>query len=352
MSAPQALGGLTREELSSVLSGLGERSFRVDQVLHWFYGRRARTFDGMTDLPAALRERLKMRLQLFSSEVIETCEDADGTKKLVVRLHDGHTIEAVMIPEARRRTGCVSTQVGCPVRCRFCASGSAGLERNLETAEIVEQVLHLTLALGEDERLTHLVFMGIGEGLLNFDRLAEALRILNATWGLNLGARRMTVSTVGVPGTIGRLAKLGLQVNLAISLHAPDDDLRRRLIPYRKLMNVSEIINASADYFETTGRDVTFEYVLLAGVNDSPAQAEALAKIVKPCHAAVNLIPYNVVAGSDFERPTRDAVRTFRDVLRKRGVHVTSRRRRGTGVDAACGQLRLDAMKREADGRS
>ena len=352
MSVPLALGGLTREDLVGRVGGLGEKSFRADQVLGWFYRRRARSFEEMTDLPAGLRTRLAGVVRLFASRVVETREDPDGTRKLVVGLDDGHTIESVMIPETRRRTGCVSTQVGCPVGCRFCASGASGLERNLDAAEIVEQAVHLTHTLAVDEHLTHLVFMGIGEGLLNFDALAGAIGILNASWGLGMGARRMTVSTVGVRGTIGKLAAMGLQVNLAISLHAPGDALRRQLIPHKGLMSVKEIVDVSADYFEATGRDVTFEYVLLAGVNDAPVQAESLAAIVKPCHAAVNLIGYNPVPGSAYRAPTVDAVKRFRDVLRACGVHVTARRGRGTGVDAACGQLRRDARPRERDGRS
>jgi 23S rRNA (adenine2503-C2)-methyltransferase len=304
----------------------------------------------MTNLSTDLRRRLADELTLFTTDVAEEDRADDDTVKLVLRLADGHTIEAVMIPDRKRRTGCLSTQVGCPVGCQFCASGAAGLARNLSAAEIVEEALHLERVLAEGERLTHLVFMGIGEALLNFDNVARAIETLNAPWGLNIGARRMTVSTVGVRGTIGQLASLGLQVNLAISLHAPDDALRARLIPYGPLMSVRELVEAAADYREATGRDVTFEYVLLAGVNDTAEQAEALAKVAKSCHAAVNLIPYNQVAGGRFKRPARQVVSRFQNTLNHRRVIATVRRSRGSVRASACGQLRLDALKKEADG--
>ena len=352
MGAERPVAGLDREELVAVLKVLGEKPYRADQVLRWVHVRRAASFETMTNLAAALRAKLAATLTVCSSDVASRVADEDGTIKLAVRLDDGHTIEAVMIPAGERRTACVSTQVGCPVGCRFCASGSKGLARNLTTAEIVEQVLHLARTCGEEEHLTHLVFMGIGEGLLNFEALAKAMRILNAPWGMHLGARRMTVSTVGVRGGIAKLAALDMQVTLAISLHAPSDALRRQLIPFAKLLSIRDVIDEATDYFEATGRDVTFEYVLLAGVNDSPKQAEALARLVKPCHARVNLIPYNEVTGVAFSRPTREAVRTFRDVLVKGGVRVTRRRRRGSGANAACGQLRRDAMENDAHGRS
>jgi 23S rRNA (adenine2503-C2)-methyltransferase len=321
-------------------------------VLDWFYRHGARSFDAMSNLPAALRKRLAEVLCLFATTVLEERADRDKTVKLVVALQDAHTVESVVIPEAARRTACLSTQVGCPVGCLFCASGSRGLVRNLETHEIVEQALHLAHALPAAGRLTHVVFMGIGEGLLNFERLARAIRILNAPWGMGVAARRQTVSTVGIPGTIPRLASLGLQVNLAISLHAPDDELRRRLIPHRNLLKVEEAIDEAEDYFLATGREVTFEYVLLAGVNDSTEQAGLLAKKIKPCHAHVNLIPYNEVVGGKFLRPSSDDVKAFRRVLAERGVSVTQRRGRGRGAGAACGQLRLDAAKKEGHGRS
>jgi len=350
MSVLVPLGGLDRDELVARLSKLGEPAYRADQLLQWFCRRRALSFDGMSNLPAALRKRLAGMLRLFSTELAETRTDVDGTVKLVLALADGHTIESVMIPEGARRTGCLSTQVGCPVRCRFCASGARGLERNLDTAEIVEQALHLARTLPADEHLTHIVFMGIGEGLLNLKSLVKAIRILNAPWATHLGARRMTVSTVGIPGTISALAEIGLQVNLAISLHAPNDALRARLIPYKNLARVDDLIDAAEDFYLATGREVTFEYVMLSGVNDSPQLADELARKIKPCHATVNLIPYNEVEGAGYQTASSDAVKAFRRVLEAKEVRVTSRRRHGTGVRAACGQLRLDAWKRHPHG--
>ena len=350
MSVHSAFGGLDRDELVRVLASMGEPAYRAEQVLQWFYVRRALTFDEMSNLPASLRTRLAGAVQLFSTRVAETSTDVDGTVKLVVTLADGHTIESVMIPEGARRTGCLSTQVGCPVGCRFCASGARGLERNLDAAEIVEQALHLARTLPADEHLTHLVFMGIGEGLLNLASLVKAIRILNAPWAAHLGARRMTVSTVGIPGAIASLANVGLQVNLAISLHAPNDALRARLIPYKSLARVDDLLDAAEDYYLATGREATFEYVLLAGVNDSPELARELARKIKPCHAMVNLIPYNEVEGVPFHTPSAEAVKTFRRLLEEGKVHVTMRRRHGVSVGGACGQLRLDALKRHTHG--
>ncbi len=344
MTEPVALAGLERDEVTAVFKGLKQPEYRADQVLEWYYKRRADSFDVMTNLPAALRRDLDGALRLYASEVSDVREDADGTTKYVVRLADRHTIETVLIPQRPRLTACLSTQVGCPVGCAFCASGARGVARNLETSEIVEQALHVTRRLDKDDRLTHLVFMGIGEAFLNLPRLMKAIRILNAPWGLHVGARRMTVSTIGIPGTLDALIASGLQVNLAISLHAPTDELRRKLIPYKRLMTVEDLMNAAEDYYELTGREATFEYVLLAGVNDTPEIAKVLAKAVKSCHATVNLIPYNEVEGSRFRTPTMKAIKEFRFALESRGVNVTLRRRHGTGVHAACGQLRLDAM--------
>ncbi len=342
MTERAALAGLERDELAELLSGLKEPAYRADQVLDCFYKRRAESFDAMTNLPSALRDKLGRALRLSTSEVADVREDSDGTTKYVVRLADGHTIETVLIPEGPRRTACLSAQVGCPVGCLFCASGARGVARNLEAAEIVEQALHVARRLDRDDRLTHLVFMGVGEPLLNLPRLMKAIRILNAPWGLGIGARRMTVSTVGIPGTIDRLIQSGLQINLAISLHAPTDELRAKLIPHKSLMRVEDLMNAAEDYYELTGREATFEYVLLAGVNDSPDDSKALAKKIKACHATVNLIPYNEVEGSPFKSPARKAVGDFRSALEARGIKVTQRKRHGSGVHAACGQLRLD----------
>ena len=347
MSDLRPLAEFDNHELAELVMALGERAYRAEQILDWFYNKRAAWFDEMTNLPAELRRELSERVSPFTTLVTHTETDRDGTVKLVVNLTDGHRVESVMIPERKRRTGCISTQVGCPVGCVFCASGAKGLERNLQTAEIVEQALHLEHALPADEHLTHLVFMGIGEGLLNFARLAKAIHILNAPWGLHIGARRMTVSTVGIPGTIGKLEQFPLQISLAISLHAPTDRLRAQLIPYRNLLTVNQLIDEAEDFYQATGREVTFEYVLLAGVNDSAELAQELAKKVKPCHARVNLIPYNEVAGAGFSTPSKEGVREFRDVLKKHGVRVTARRRRGIGVNAACGQLRIDATERD-----
>lgn len=350
MTALESIAGLDRDELVAMLKNAGAKSYRADQVFEWLYRRGATSFDEMANLPRSLREKLAGGLPLFSTKVASEDTSRDGTRKLLVELADGHSIETVMIPRSNRRTVCVSMQVGCPVRCVFCASGSAGLVRNLSTGEIVEQVLHASHGLGDEESLSHVVFMGVGEGLLNFDAFAKAISIINAPWGMNIGARRMTVSTVGMRNTIEKLAGLGLQVNLAVSLHAPNNKLRSQLIPHGQLLGVDELISQAEDYFLATGRETTYEYVLLGGVNDSPELAEELAKRIKLCHASVNLIGYNEVEGAGFISSTDEAEKLFRQTLERRGINVTTRARRGRDVEAACGQLRADALKKDDNG--
>ena len=352
MTEPESIAGLDRDDLVAMLKDAGAKSYRADQVLEWLYRRGARSFDEMTNLPVSLREKLAAGLPLFSTRVASDESSRDGTRKFLVELADGHSIETVMIPKSNWRTVCVSTQVGCPVGCVFCASGSAGLVRNLGTGEIVEQLLHASHGLSDEESLSHVVFMGVGEGLLNFDALAKAIGIINAPWGMNIGARRMTVSTVGIRNTIEKLAELGLQVNLAVSLHAPNNKLRGQFIRHGQLLGVDELVSEAEDYFLATGRETTYEYVLLGGVNDSPELAEELAGKIKLSHASVNLIVYNEVEGAGFTSPTDEAVKLFRQTLERRGINVTTRARRGRDVEAACGQLRADALKRDDNGRS
>ncbi len=250
-----------------------------------------------------------------------------------------------MIPQEDRRTACLSTQAGCPVGCVFCASGMHGLQRDLTSGEIVEQLLRLQVTLGRLVRMTHVVIMGMGEPLANFDATVEAIYTINEKWGFGLGARHITLSTIGIPQRIRELADHNLQINLAISLHAPTDALRRQLTPWASHFTIKQIFDAARYYFDITGREITLEYVMLAGVNDHMTQAHQLAKVAKMIRCSVNLIPFNPVEGLAYKRPSVEQVYAFQEVLRKAGVRTKVRKGRGAEADAACGQLRRRQMQ-------
>ncbi len=336
-----ALAELSGDQLRRWFIDQGLPAWRGDQVWGWLYQRRACSFEAMTDLPKALRRRLQTQLRLFSTQVASRQAASDGTEKLLLQLGDGQRIECVLLRgERRHRTACISTQVGCPVGCAFCASGLDGLARNLSTGEIVEQFLHLDRLLRPFERLSHVVVMGIGEPLANLDALLPALRRVASDKGLGIGWRRITISTVGLPDGIRRLAASRPACHLAVSLHAPDDELRDRLVPINRRTGIAAVLEAAEDYFRQTGRRVTYEYVLLAGVNDQPAHARKLAALLKGRTALVNLIPYNPVAGLPFRQPAEQAVAEFAEQLRHGGLSVQVRQRKGHQIEAACGQLR------------
>lgn len=339
--ARPALTDLPPAEFSRLAELPHAKRFHGAAVRRWIYQRGEVEFSRMTDLPAALRAELASRFVVRSTTIARVAESEDGTTKLLLRLRDGRTIEAVIIPDADRRTLCVSTQVGCGVRCAFCASGLEGVERNLTPGEIIEQFLHARDLLAKTgERISNVVLMGGGEPLNNFENVKIALETLNAKEGLEFGARRITLSTIGIPSKIDRLEELGKQINLAISLHAPNEALRGRLIPGLDRVPLSEVLAAARRYFDRTGREVTFEYVLLAGVNDSPALARELAGLLRGMRCSVNLIPLNAVVETGFARPSDAAVEAFRGALVERGINTTVRRSRGRDIDAACGQLR------------
>jgi 23S rRNA (adenine2503-C2)-methyltransferase len=294
----------------------------------------------MTDLPLELRTHLAAEWSPFGTQIARHLRSIDGTQKLLLRLHDGQLIECVLIPEADRRTACVSTQVGCGMGCVFCASGIDGVARNLSTGEILEQLIRLRNLLPPEERLSNVVVMGMGEPLANLDHLLEALAVAGHKDGLNLGQRHVTISTVGLPAKMRRLADIGKQYHLAVSLHAPTDELRNRIVPTNSKTGLSDIL-AAADYFyETTGRQVTYEYAMLGGLNDGPVEARQLANLLRGRQAHVNLIPFNDVPGLPFRGPAEEARETFVDALRRAGVSVKVRKRKGADIDAACGQLR------------
>jgi 23S rRNA (adenine2503-C2)-methyltransferase len=340
-AAKPVLSGTTLEGLRALLASWGEPAYRADQVFGFVWREGVLDPERMTTLPKALRARLGEAVTARATTVVEAEEAADGTVKLLLGLADGARVETVLIPEGDRRTVCVSTQVGCPIACVFCASGVGGLVRNLSAAEIAEQVLRVRERIGA--RPSHLVVMGMGEPLLNLENLRTALSILMDPAGMDFGARRITVSTAGTAALVDRFAEAGLGVPLAISLHGPDDETRRRLVPTSPEGRVRDLVDAGARYARRSGRDVTVEYVLIEGENDRPEHAEALAALLRGRHVHVNLIPLNPVAHRpDLRAPSGLAARAFARRLEEAGVPTRLRSRRGDDIHAACGQLALE----------
>jgi 23S rRNA (adenine2503-C2)-methyltransferase len=346
---------LTPAELDQAVREWGWPKFRAGQVRSWVYEKFVGDPQAMTNLGKADRAALAERMTFASASVARNQLSNDGTRKLLLTWDaDGAKpkaaqAETVMIPDADRRTACVSSQVGCPVGCRFCASGIGGVKGNLTAGQVVEQVFHLNRFLKEGNdpvgRVTNIVFMGMGEPMANYANVMQAIRILHDPACFNIGARRITISTVGVPSKMRELAEEKLPINLAISLHAPNEPLRKQLIPWAEHFSLDEILDAARYYFEKTGREITLEYILLAGVNDQPQHARELAKVCKTMRANVNLIRYNEVAGLGFGRPVGRDVVAFQEILRKSGVNAHVRKSRGRDIDAACGQLRRDEEK-------
>lgn len=343
---------LSPGDLQAQTAEFGMPKYRAAQIMEWIYKKRAASFEQMTNLSLNDRAMLAERYTLFTGEMTRQVRASDETEKILIRWADGGLTESVMIPSdddrtddqgnitvAHRRTACLSTQVGCPVGCAFCASGLQGLKNNLRPGQIVEQALRLTALLPEKMRLSNVVFMGMGEPLANFDATVAAIRILMADWGLKIGGRKITVSTVGLPPQIKQLADTGLPVTLAVSLHAPNDALRKRIIPWARGITIAAIVEAGQYYFQTTGRELTLEYIMLDGVNTLPEHAGELAVIAKKLRANVNLIYYNEVPELPFRRPSGKTMLEFQTALRTSGVNVHVRRSRGRDIAAACGQL-------------
>jgi 23S rRNA (adenine2503-C2)-methyltransferase len=333
---------LTSAELSQWLVEHGQPAFRTGQLLRWIYERRAESFEAMSDLPKALREQLAAEFQLWTATIAAHQTSSDGTEKLLVQLADGGRVECVLLRDGIRRSICVSSQVGCAMGCVFCASGIGGVERSLTRGEILEQMLRLQRLLPADERLSHIVMMGMGEPLANLDNVLAALEVAKSPTGLGISPRRITISTVGLPPAIDKLAAHATPFHLAISLHAPNDQLRNRLVPVNKKIGVEEIMAAADRYFDATGRRLTFEYVLLAGVNDSTACAEELVSLLRGRTSMLNVIPYNAVEGLPYATPSQTAKSQFRRILTEGGINVQFRERKGDGIQAACGQLRRE----------
>jgi 23S rRNA (adenine2503-C2)-methyltransferase len=328
------------KSLKAWLAERGQPAFRAAQIRKWVFEGRAESFHAMSDLPKSLRDDLATEFQLWTSKVVRHLQSADGTEKLLLELADGGRIECVLLRDGDRRSICISTQVGCAMGCVFCASGLDGVDRNLTGGEIVEQMLLLQRLLPADERLSHIVVMGMGEPLANLDNLLPALDEASADDGLGISYRRITISTVGLPKQLRRLCDLNTRYHLAVSLHAPNDKLRNEIVPVNKNIGLHEILNAADRYFEVSSRRLTFEYVLLAGINDQAKHAHELAALLRGRQALLNVIPYNPVAGLPYKTPSPAAVHKFRDILVAGGINVKFRQRKGDEINAACGQLR------------
>ncbi|MEI6083279.1 MAG: 23S rRNA (adenine(2503)-C(2))-methyltransferase RlmN [Verrucomicrobiota bacterium] len=346
MTAKPDIKSLNLEELGAALSKLGEPAYRASQVLQWVYQKPANTFAEMTNLSAALREKLTGAFELNAVRSLRTRNATDTTEKFLFQLRDQSLIETVLIPatpglttQSDRHTVCVSTQVGCAYGCKFCASGLEGVKRNLTAGEIVDQVLQVQKLSGE--RVSNIVVMGMGEPLANYDNLLRALRIINAPWALGIGARKITVSTVGLAPRIRQLAEEPLQFRLAVSLHGATDAVRSLIMPVNKKHPLEELLAACEFYVTTRQRMLTFEYILIDNVNDTLEQAHKLGAIARRLHAKVNLIPYNPVDGFKWQRPDRDRCKMFAHTLKTHGIIGTLRTEKGTDINAACGQLRL-----------
>lgn len=318
--------------------------FRAQQIWHWLYGRLAREWPEMTNLPETLRQALARQWSLASAVPLKTAGAGSATRKILVGLRDGNCVEEVLIPAPGRRTVCISSQVGCKFNCAFCASGQAGFRRSLAAAEMVGQVIVAARDFGAVP--SHVVFMGIGEPLDNYDAVLTAVRLLNHKDGFNIGARRITISTCGVIPGIRRLAQEGLQVELSVSLHAADEAVRARLMPVNRVYPLAELLDACREYTRRTRRIITFEYTLIDGLNDSAAQAEQLARRLRPVRGRVNLIPLSAVAEYAGRPAPPASVQRFRNVLERAGINVTVRASRGGEVQAACGQLRAAQAKK------
>lgn len=332
------LKGLDHDELRELVGELGEASYRAEQIMRWIYQRDVEHVDEMTNLSKEFRRRLGQRCRIERLTVEADERSVDGTRKFLFRLPDGPTIEAVLIPDGPRRTACVSSQAGCGIGCPFCATALGGLVRNLTAGEIVDQILALSRLTGE--RVTHVVFMGMGEPFANYRQVIKAARLLTHPLGYGLGARHITISTSGVVPAIRRFAQEKAQFVLAVSLHAATDDVRDVLVPLNRKYPIAQLLEACREYTAVTRRRVTFEYVMIRDVNDGSEQALALAELLGGMLCHVNLIPLNSVPESGFQRSRPQAIQRFAGILREAGIKVTMRRERGSDIQAACGQLR------------
>jgi len=336
----QNIKTLTREELLAWLAQNDQQPYRADQILKWIYVRLADGFDEMTDLSKAFRTLLKDHFTYVRLAVDKVVTSSDGTRKYLFGLHDGQTVESVLIPERNHDTLCVSSQVGCAQGCRFCLTGQSGLIRNLTFDEIVGQVWEVRKQMADPTRLTNLVFMGMGEPLANYEQLVAAIQVLtNSDWGMKFASRRITVSTAGLAPKLLALGR-DTRINIAISLNEVDDEARSRLMPINRKYPIAELLDACRNYPLPKGRKITFEYILFSGVNDSLTHARKLSKLLAPLKAKINLIPFNPFPGSPFQRPDEQRIQAFQQFLIDKHFTSVVRYSKGLDIMAACGQLR------------
>ncbi len=335
---------LNREQIEAFFAGMGEKAFRASQVMRWIYHEGVDDFDAMTNLSKALRARLHEAAEVRLPELVVDAPSSDGTRKWVLRVDDVNSVETVFIPDGDRGTLCVSSQVGCTLNCTFCSTATQGFNRNLSTAEIIGQVLYAARALGipenrGDRLITNVVMMGMGEPLMNFDNVVPAMELMMDDFGFGISKRRVTLSTAGVVPQIYRLREV-CDVSLAVSLHAPNDELRDRLVPINRKYPIRELLAACREYVRgVPHRRITFEYVMIEGVNDSPAHAKELLRLLANVPAKMNLIPFNPYPGSPWQRSSDAAINRFRDILMAGGLVTITRKTRGDDIAAACGQL-------------
>lgn len=338
---------LTYDELLTWVKDRGGKDFQARQLLDWVYGKFTFDWEKMTNISKDLKAELAQFLKLPTIELVRVQPSDDlETYKFLWKLREGTFVESVLICSDKRRTVCVSSQIGCPAKCAFCASGKQGFVRNLRPAEIVEQVLHINQWLEKkNERVSHIVYMGMGEPLKNYDSVVRSIRILSDEKLLNISERRMTVSTVGIVEGIKRLSGEGLKVNLVLSLHAPNQHIRQKIIPYARKYPLDDIMSAMDDYSKKTKRDITYEYTMIAEINDHPDHAHELAHLLHGRQCTVNLIPYNPVPGLKLNRPDKKAIKNFRTVLFGSKIVNTCRYTKGDDIAAACGQLALQEVQ-------
>lgn len=334
---------LSFDELTEWLRTQGEKEFHSRQLFDWVYEKSVLDWDKMTNLSKELRQKLATSFKFPVLELVKVQPSTDlETYKFLWKLREGTFVESVLICSGTRRTLCVSSQVGCPAKCAFCASGKNGFVRNLRPAEIVEQILHVNQWLKErGERICHIVYMGMGEPLKNYDTVVKSIRLISDPRSLNLSQRRITVSTVGIVEGIKRLSQEGLKISLVLSLHAPNQHVRQKIIPYARKYPLDAIMQAMDEYSERTKRDITYEYTMIAGINDHPDHAHELSHLLHGKQCTVNLIPYNPVPGLRLERPDKKAIKQFRSVLFGSRIVNTCRYTKGDDIAAACGQLAL-----------
>ena len=354
----QDIKSLQLSDLQAAVATLDEPLYRAAQIAGWLYDKRADSWEAMTDLPRALRQKLADKFTFQPLTTVRVLGSADTTRKFLFQLGDGSLIESVLIPaspalygqRSDRRTICISTQVGCAYGCKFCASGLDGFSRNLQPNEIVNQIIAVERASGE--KIDNIVFMGMGEPLANLQNVMRAIQIINAPWGLGIGARHITVSTSGLAPQIRQLAAEPIQIRLAVSLHGASDDVRSQIMPVNRRYNLETLLTACDDYVARKKQRLTFEYILIQGINDAHDQAHLLARHARRLSAKINLIPYNAVEGLEWSRPSRQRQEEFLAILKQHGVAATLRHEKGHDIAAACGQLRLQTQRAARDAPS